>query len=49
MSNAKLKLMVSVFRRRISDGEQFENILKDYPKLTETDIQQLRDAIGIDD
>lgn len=49
MSNAKLKLMVSVFRRRLNNGEQFEEILMDYPKLTETDIQQLRDALGIDD
>lgn len=48
MSNAKLKLMVSVFRRRMEAGETFEEILSDYPKLTESDITQLRDALGID-
>ena len=48
MSNAKLKLMVSVFRRRMEAGETFEEILEDYPKLTENDIAQLRAALGID-
>lgn len=48
MSNAKLKLMVSVFRRRMEAGETFEEILADYPKLTENDITQLRTALGID-
>lgn len=48
MSNAKLKLMVSVFRRRMEAGETFEEILADYPKLTENDIAQLRTALGID-
>lgn len=48
MSNAKLKLMVSVFRRRMEAGETFEEILADYPKLTENDIVQLRAALGID-
>ena len=48
MSNAKLKLMVSVFRRRMEAGETCEEILADYPKLTENDIAQLRAALGID-
>lgn len=48
MSNAKLKLMVSVFRRRMEARETFEEILSDYPKLTESDITQLRVALGID-
>ena len=48
MSNAKLKLMVSVFRRRMEAGETFEEILADYPKLTENDIAQLRATLGID-
>ena len=48
MSNAKLKLMVSVFRRRMEAGETYEEILADYPKLTENDIAQLRVALGID-
>lgn len=45
MSNAKLKLMVSVFRRRIANGETFEEIAADYPKLTDEDLQQIRDNL----
>lgn len=45
MSNAKLKLMVSVFRRRMAAGETFEEIAADYPKLTEEDLQQIRDNL----
>lgn len=48
MSNAKLKLMVSVFKRRMDAGETFEEVLSDYPKLTDSDIAQLRAALGID-
>ena len=47
MSNAKLKLMVSVFKRRMDAGETFEEILTDYPKLTSADINQLKEALGI--
>lgn len=48
MSNAKLKLMVSVFKRRIVTGETFEEIAVDYPKLTDEDLEQIRAALGID-
>lgn len=48
MSNTKLKLIVSVFRRRMEAGETFKEILSGYPKLTESDITQLRAALEID-
>ena len=38
MSNAKLKLMVNVFRRRIEAGESFEEVAESYPKLTEEQL-----------
>ena len=38
MSNAKLKLMVNVFRRRIEAGETFEEVAKSYPKLTDEEL-----------
>ena len=38
MSNAKLKLMVNVFRRRIEAGESFEEVAESYPKLTEEEL-----------
>ena len=46
MSNAKLKLMVSVFSRRIIAGETFEEVAADYPKLTEADLEQIREALN---
>lgn len=45
MSNAKLKLMVNVFKRRMANGETFEEIAADYPKLTDEDLQQIRDNL----
>lgn len=38
MSNAKLKLMINVFRRRIEAGETFEEVAESYPKLTEEEL-----------
>ena len=45
MSNAKLKLMVSVFARRIAAGETFEEVAADYPKLTDDDLEQIKEVI----
>lgn len=42
MSNAKLKLMIAVFSRRINQGETFEEIAEDYPKLTAEDLEQIK-------
>lgn len=42
MSNAKLKLIVSVFKRRINQGETFEKIAEDYPKLTAEDLEHIK-------
>jgi uncharacterized protein (DUF433 family) len=38
MSNAKLKLMINVFRRRIEAGESFEEVAESYPKLTNEEL-----------
>ncbi len=45
MSNAKLKLMINVFRRRMAAGETFEEVAADYPKLTDEDLEQIRAAL----
>lgn len=37
----RLKLLVRVVRRRVEGGEKPEEILKDYPKLTETERNTL--------
>ena len=46
MSNAKLKLMITVFSRRINQGETFEEIAEDYPKLTAEDLEQISEALN---
>ena len=38
MSDAKLKLMINVFRRRIEAGETFEEVAESYPKLTDEEL-----------
>lgn len=38
MSNAKLKLMINVFQRRIEAGETFEEVAESYPKLTDEEL-----------
>lgn len=48
MSNAKLKLMVSVFKRRMAAGETFEEVTAEYLKLTDDEIEQIRVALGIE-
>lgn len=46
MSDAKLKLMTAVFSRRINQGETFEKIAEDYPKLTAEDLEQISEALN---
>lgn len=46
MSNAKLRLMVAVFTRRMANGETFEEISADYPKLTAEDLEQISKALN---
>lgn len=45
MSNAKKKLMIRVITKRMAEGETFEEVIADYPKLTEAEIEELRAAI----
>lgn len=46
MSNAKLRLMVAVFTRRMTNGETFEEVAADYPKLTSEDLEQIREELN---
>lgn len=46
MTKSQLKLMANVFRRRINQGETFEDIAADYPKLTAEDLEQIREALN---
>ena len=46
MSNAAKNIMVRVIKRRIAEGENLEDILANYPKLTEEEKQELRKAVA---
>lgn len=38
-------LMIRVITKRINNGETFDEVIADYPKLTESEIKELRKAI----
>lgn len=45
MSNTAKNIMIRVITRRMAAGEIFEEIIKDYPKLTESEIAELKEAV----
>ena len=44
--SAKIRIMVRVAKRRMAEGEDIETILAGWPKLSEEEKQEIRDAIG---
>ena len=44
LSALKLRIMVQAFKIRIKNGEAFEEIAEDYPRLTVDDLAAIRDA-----
>ena len=45
MSNAQLKVVVRVFKRRIQNGESFEDVAETYPKLTADELKKIKEMI----
>lgn len=45
MSNSAKNIMLRVIRRRMAEGEELEDILDGYPKLTDAEKEELRAAI----
>lgn len=45
MSNAAKNIMLRVIRRRMAEGEELEDILASYPKLTDAEKEELREAV----
>lgn len=43
--SAMIRVMVRVARRRMADGEDIETILAGWPKLSEEEKQEIRNAI----
>ena len=46
MTKSAKNIMVRVINSRLKKGETFEEIIADYPKLTESEIKELREAVG---
>lgn len=46
MSKAMLNIYVRTFSRRMDAGETFDEILSDYPRLTDEQVQEIRDNIA---
>lgn len=46
MSKAVKNIMVRVIRRRMEAGEDIEDILKSYSKLTSEEKKELKEAVG---
>ena len=48
LSPIKLRIMVQAFKIRIKNGEAFEEIAEDYPRLTVDDLATIRDALNVE-
>ena len=47
LSALKQRIMVRAFRVRIANGESFEEIAEDYPRLTVDDLEAIRAALNV--
>ena len=45
MSKAMVNIYVRTFRRRMDTGETFDEILASYPRLTDEQAQEIKDAL----
>lgn len=43
--SAKIRIMARVAKRRIAAGESIDDILAGWPKLSEEEKQEIRDAV----
>lgn len=46
LSALKLRIMVRAFHLRINNGEAFEEIAEDYPRLTVDDLAAIQEALA---
>lgn len=45
MNQSVKNIMVRVIKNRVNNGEKLENIILDYPKLTDSEIQEIKNAL----
>lgn len=46
MSKAVKNIMIRVIKAKLAAGEDFEDIIKDYPKLTQEDITEIQNELN---
>lgn len=46
MSKAMLNIYVRTFRRRMENGETFDEIRSSYPRLTDTQTHMIKDSLN---
>lgn len=46
LNSLKMRIMVRAFRIRIKNGEDFADIVADYPALTVDDLDAIREALN---
>lgn len=47
MSSSAKKIMVRVITNKMASGKSFEEIIASYPKLTEGEVEELREAVEL--
>ena len=45
--NLFLRMACRVIERRMEEGEPFEQIVVDYPKLTDEEVKQIQAELGV--
>ena len=45
MNKSMRNIMIRVITKRINNGETFDDVIVDYPKLTKDEVDDLRKAI----
>lgn len=46
--NLFLRMACRVIERRMNEGEPFEQIVTDYPKLTDEEVKQIQAEFGVE-
>ena len=47
MTKSAKNIMVRVINNRLKKGETFDEIIADYPKLTDVEVEELREVVGV--
>ena len=47
MNAIQMRIIKRAIKSRLADGEEFEIIIQDYPKLTEDEIMKIKTELGV--